>query len=288
MENKQLHYFVTIAELGSIAGASRILHIAQPALTRQIKNLEEELGVLLFERHARGVTLTQAGKQLYHDAIVILNFTERARFKVKQANKGEIGNLKISITPQYLWADEVQRHLQNFRQQYPDITLNICAMSSRQQLMALRNGELDIGIMFMRPTDNHDLEGKFLYKESMLLAVNAHSPFASTPPKNIRELLSESFVWTANIHDLDIYQMISQELCCYDFSPTVDHSGCDYNSMLSIVSTGKSYTFVPAIIKKLDIPNIVMHELPELNMSFDLEIVWHKNNVNPCLPLFIK
>ena len=288
MENRQLHYFVAIAELGSVAAASRTLHVAQPALTRQIQNLESLLDVELFHRHSRGMELTQAGKQFYHDAIRIIRSIERAKSQAVKANQGDIGYLKIGITPQHLWLTEVQQHLSEFRKQNPDIALNICTMHSRKQIMALRNGEIDAGIMFMRPQDDNEFGGRFLYRETMLLAINKDSRFAQHPPEHLHELADEPFVWSPESHAFDLYKMVIDELRRHDFTPTIDHEGCDYNSMLSLVSAGPGYTFVPAVTKYLKVYNVMMHELPELNVTLDLELVWRKENQNPCLPHFIK
>lgn len=288
MDNRQLHYFVTIAELGSIAAASRTLHVAQPALTRQVQSLEEDLGVELFHRHARGVTLTQAGNQLYQDSVKILNAMERARAQAVKADQGDIGYLKIAITPQHLWMTEVQQHLAAFRESHPDIALNICTMHSRKQLMALRNGEIDAGIMFLRPIEDNQFIGRFLYEESLLLAIHKDSKFEKTPPMNLQELMDEPFVWPGESEAYDFHKMVMNELRKHDFVPKITHEGCDYNSMLSLVSAGKGYTFVPAVTKYMNIYNVEMYAMPELSIKLDLEIVWRRDNDNPCLKHFIK
>ncbi len=288
MEKRQLYYFTTVAELGSVAAASRTLHIAQPAVTRQIHNLEETIGVPLFERHARGMSLTAAGRRFYQDAVAILNALSRAKTQAIKADQGDIGQLKIGITPQHIWLTEVQQHLSEFRKHHPDIALNICTMHSRKQIMAMRNGELDAGFMFLRPQDDTDFQGRFLYKESMLLAVNKSSRFADRPPHKIEELLTEPFIWSPENQAFDLYKVIIDELRRQDFIPKIDHEGCDYNSMLSLVSAGSGYTFVPAVAKYLKVYDVVMHELPDLSVTFDLELVWRKNNHNPCLAHFIK
>lgn len=288
MDNRQLHYFVTIAELGSIAAASRSLHIAQPALTRQVQGLEVDLGVELFHRHARGVTLTQAGKQLYQDAVRILNALEKARTQVVKADRGDIGFLKIAITPQHLWMTEVQQHLAAFRQKQPDIALNICTMHSRQQIMALRNGEIDAGIMFLRPQDDPQFLGRFLYEESLLLAIHKETKYADHPPQSVHDLWEEPFVWPPEGQAFDFHKLVMDKLHEHDFTPMITHEGCDYNAMLSLVSAGRGYTFVPAVTKYQAVYNVEMYSLPELDIKLDLEIVWRKDNDNPCLPHFTK
>ena len=74
----------------------------------------------------------------------------------------------------------------------------------------------------------------------------------------------------------------------HDFTPMITHEGCDYNAMLSLVSAGRGYTFVPAVTKYQAVYNVEMYSLPELDIKLDLEIVWRKDNDNPCLPHFTK
>lgn len=288
MEPRQLHYFITIAELGSFAAASRALHITQPALTRQMQNLEEDLGAQLFTRHSRGVQLTHSGALFYDDARAIIQKIENAKNHLMRANRGELGGLKIAVTPQHLWLCEVQQHLSNFRKYYPDIALNLSTMHSRHQLMALRRAELDVGFLFMRPKEDSELDGKVIYRERILLAVHENSPFAHQPPESLHALEEEAFIWSPKKGSHHLYNRVTEALTDHNFFPTVQHQANNYDAMLTLVAAGCGYTFVPEIARSRNFQNIYFHELPELKITLDLELVWRKDNHNPCLPQMIR
>lgn len=289
INTRQLTHFVTVAELGSIAAASRALHLSQPAITRQLHNLEEYLGVELFERHARGMELTSAGTQFYLDTLKILEQMEQAKSHATRLQRGSEGSLNIGVSPQHLWLNEVQQYLTAFRKANPDISVNLCTMLSGAQLIALREGRIDAGILCMRPEEDRLLRGKLIYKERMLLAVNSQSPFAQAPPKKLRDLLEEEFIWMPEKGAYGFNTLVIRAFEEANFAPQVAHEGCDYNAMLSLVSAGMGYTFVPAVTKYFNRYNVTFHEIPELpKMSVNLELVWRADNHNPCLPNFVE
>lgn len=288
MEPRQLRYFTTIAELGSFAAASRSLYITQPALTRQIQNLEESLSVALFERHSRGVQLTPAGRQFYNDAQHILKQMEQAKVAAIKADRGERGSLKVGVTPQHLWLNEVQQYLASFHKRNPEINLHISTLNSAQQLMALREGRLDIGFLFSCPEEDPDLINRFLYKERMLLATPNGSLLAIDPPETLTDLLTSDFIWAEESPSYHLYKLVEDELKRLNFVPEVIHHANNYNAMLSLVSAGFGYTFAPAVAKYLNTYNVTFHSIPELSITFDLELVWNRHNKNPTLAKMIQ
>lgn len=289
INTRQLKHFLTVAELGSIAAASRALHLSQPAVTRQIHNLEAFLEVELFERHARGVELTPAGTQFYLDTLKILEQMEQAKSHATRLQRGSEGTLNIGISPQHLWLNEVQQYLTAFRKVNAEISVNLCTLSSGAQLIALREGRIDAGILCLRPEEDRSLKSKLIYQERMLLAVNSQSRFAHTPPKRLQELLTEEFIWMPEKGVYGFNTLVTRELEKLQFRPRVSHEGCDYNALLSLVSAGMGYTFVPAVTKYFNRYNVTFHEIPELpELNVNLELVWRADNPNPCLPNFVE
>src|SRR6202049_1518635 len=101
MELRHLRYFVAVAQHGGISQAARALRIAQPALTKQIQDLEEDLGIVLVERRARGIDLTVGGRQFLTDAIRILDEATAAKERAVRASNGQLGSLSIAVTVQH-------------------------------------------------------------------------------------------------------------------------------------------------------------------------------------------
>ncbi|MBT4741200.1 MAG: LysR family transcriptional regulator [Rhodospirillaceae bacterium] len=124
MEFKQLRHFVAVVESGTLSGASLVLHITQPALTRSIKNLEAQLQAELFERGSRGVTPTEAGTRLYHQAKMILNETARTASDVTATAKGERGSLNVGVAAMFA-GNPMADVLIRLRETVPDLAINV-------------------------------------------------------------------------------------------------------------------------------------------------------------------
>ena len=125
MDLRQLRYFVAVAEHGSISVAAQAVHIAQPALTRQMQALEDELGTALFERTTRGVKLTDAGKQLLTDASRLLDDTAAAKERAQRAGRGEIGHLSIALPVVQTLAPMTAEVLRNYRREVPGVSISL-------------------------------------------------------------------------------------------------------------------------------------------------------------------
>lgn len=125
MDFRHLRYFLAVVDSGSVAAAARQLHIVQPALSPQIRDLEEELGAALFSRNARGVELTAAGAQFVLDAWRLLIDIESARQRALRVAQGSAGTLRIGVSATYGWHPTILSHINNFRQSHPDISLYV-------------------------------------------------------------------------------------------------------------------------------------------------------------------
>ncbi len=148
MELRHLRYFVAIADHGGVRSAAERLNVAQPAVSRQIKDLEVELGFDLLRRQGRGVVLTDAGKVFAEEARVILGRTADAVEKAQRVAKGLGGRLKIGLLENASWAGHLPRALNRFARAYPDIQLEVTPLPSVAQIEALHDGLLDAGFVY--------------------------------------------------------------------------------------------------------------------------------------------
>lgn len=175
MELRHLRYFVAVVEAQSITKAAEKLCIAQPPLTRQIQNLEEELGILLFERGSRPVRTTEAGQFFYQHAVQILTHTAQATSMAKRistVNKvvriGYVGSLLYALLPQIIYL---------FRQNNPDIEVDLIECSTKDQIEALKQGNIDVGFGRLRISDPA-IKRIVLRDEKLKLAVHKNHHFA--------------------------------------------------------------------------------------------------------------
>jgi LysR family nitrogen assimilation transcriptional regulator len=176
MELRQLRYFVAIVDHGSLSRAARVLHIAQPALTQQIRQLEEELGAQLLHRSAQGVLSTDAGKTFYEHAQAILKQVDDARSAVAQSADKPAGTVALGI-PQSVSAALALPLLTAVREHYPEISLQLTEELSGNLIEQLKSGRINLAVLF----DDGQL-GAFattpLVEEDMMFITRAGSRFA--------------------------------------------------------------------------------------------------------------
>src|SRR5579863_2322305 len=148
MELRHLRCFVAVAEDLNFRRAAQRLHVAQPALSRTIKHLEEEAGVTLLERNRRSVELTSAGRSLLNDARRLLQEAHTAVTRARQCVSGTRATLRVGISEAFDETPLMQRALPAFRRRFPDVKLELHELFSVLQIEALRKHDLDAGIMF--------------------------------------------------------------------------------------------------------------------------------------------
>src|SRR5579859_2913771 len=150
MELRHLRYFVAVAENLNFTKAAAKLHLAQPSLTRQIHNLEEEIGVRLLNRSKSHVALTEEGRSFLTDARRILALATESVLAVQRLSRGETGELNIAYLPNFDF-ELLPETLRAFRQTFPHIALNLFDMSPAEQFRALEAQKIDLGFVGLPP-----------------------------------------------------------------------------------------------------------------------------------------
>src|SRR5215470_17467098 len=148
MELRHLRYFLAVGEEEHYGRAAQRLHVAQPALSRQIQDLEDEVGFKLFERMPRGVKLSAGGKLFLEDARRILQEVNEAAARAARVARGQSGTLRVGFTENASWRGVVPESLRRFRERQPDAELQLTPATSLEQIEALRSGRLDAGFVF--------------------------------------------------------------------------------------------------------------------------------------------
>lgn len=181
MDLKQLKYFVHVAEMGSISRAAAALYVAQPAISRQIRNLEEELAVALFYRNGRGVSMTEAGEILFARARVILEDMQRAEWEIREMSGVAMGQVVLGAPPtvsQVLVIPLIRR----LREAHPKVSLQVVEAFSGYVNEWLANGRLNVAVLYNAPR-TRSLATEELLQESLFLVTSAKS---AAPPQTIR------------------------------------------------------------------------------------------------------
>lgn len=284
MEFRQLSYFIAVVETGSISAASRRVHVAQPALTRQIRLLEEDLGTRLLERHARGISLTVAGQALFEEAVQLLDTRTRIRTRLSALGQGRIGKVSLGVTVTHLWVPEVAGLLGRYRDRYPRVAFEVFPLLSGPQLERLREGSLDAGILYLDGAEQPGLSTRLLQRDHLMLAVPEASHWAAEPPSRLAELADADFVWGFRSASPVYFDRVMAHFARLGFAPRVVQYGADNITILSMVAAGLGIAIVPAASACHPMPGIRFLELEELTgCDMPLWMAWRQNNDSPAL-----
>jgi len=287
MDLKQLRYFISVVEEHSLSEAARQIHIAQPALTRQIKALETDLGAELLIRESRGIKLTPVGKIFYEDAQKILEQVERSRQKINLINNGHSGELIIGITVMHLWIEGISNFLTIFRQTFPEVMLKINTVLSGPQVNSLKRGNLDLGVMYFTPPDSI-LDSLKVHDDKLVLVTRVCSRIAKSKPKKLSDIGQSRFVWFDRKDSISYHDNLIGHFSKNKFFPNIVERCSDNGAMLSLVASGVGCTIVPKATT-LNLPSsLTVIELDDLDLLLEMRLVWRKDLTNPAIQNFIK
>src|SRR5919106_3584057 len=189
IELRLLRYFAVVAEELHVGHAAARLFISQPALSQQIRALEEQVGLALFVRHPRGMELTEAGEALLEEARALLGSSERFEASVDELRRGRTASMQVDLPPG-LPQTLLPELLASFRQKEPDARVEVRELTTPEQLAALRDGSLDLGLV-REPVDDQGLARRTLLVEPLGVSLPAAHPLADRERLTLRELEEE-------------------------------------------------------------------------------------------------
>ena len=260
MELRHLRYFVTVAELGSVTRAAEKLFIAQPPLSAQLKQLEEEVGVPLLVRLPRGVRLTAAGTSFLVDARAILARTQQAAVRARERESGQHATLRLGLVPSTIHS-VLPGFLRRVHEAGLAVRIESREMITSQQLLALRNDEIDLG--FARPgTGGMPLETVATIDDPYCLALPVGNPLASSrAPVALKRAAHEQFVSFARYQVADYFDRTAALCQEAGFSPDIRHEAGQFVNVLALVACGLGVAIVPASFSTLPVGDVVFRPL---------------------------
>lgn len=247
LELRHLRYFVAVAEELNFTRAAERLHIAQPPLSTQIRQLEEELGAQLFEREKRRVYLTAAGRDLLERARSILTAAESAKDAVRRTASGETGELRLGYVPSAMFTEALPGAILRFQQRYPRIQLHLLEMPSIDQLYAVHNRELEVGIL--RRPDIAIPVGVHLeewYQAPLVAALPKGHRLAARESLRIADLKDQPLILFPRQSGIGLYWRVVDLCIKAKFRPRVVRETRDYAVMIGLVSAGVGIALVPS------------------------------------------
>lgn len=289
IDGRRLHYFVTIADLGSLGRAAQVLHIAQPALSRQLRLLEEEVGTPLMERRARGMTLTTAGQSYYRSARALISDGLAASARAVQAAQGDVGHLNLGFSEIYAWHEDVLRALQSYRRDSPGVTFTIEALLSGAVTQRVLDGQLDMALAYTGPLGpDSPLATAHWMEDNYLLALHQDSALARRPPRQLADLNEEDFILFRRDQSSRLHDLMIHHFCQHGFSPRIVQEGTTHFTVLGLVAAGLGCSVIPASARSRLPPGVKLLALSDLDIRMPINLVWRKDNPSPMIPRFVE
>lgn len=284
---RQIRYFVAIAETENFRKASQQLNIAQPALSRQMTALAQDLGVELFEKLPRGVRLTYAGLVFLRHCRQILADVDAAVEEARGAWRGLSGQLKLGFIEVAALSEIMPQSLSSFRAAVPEVELDLQAMASLAQVEEIRNRRLDGGFIYNPPTWDGDVASRLLERHPVCLAVPDNSPLAARASVRLDDLHGETFVWFHRAASPKYFDQLAEVMQARQFQPRVIHHSDSEAVMLALVRMGQGIAFVNARQARRRPDGVTLVPVDDLPVWLDLHFVWRKDAVSPALRRFI-
>lgn len=245
MELRHLRYFVAVAELGNVSRAARKLFIAQPPLSAQLKQLEDEVGAQLFTRLPRGVRLTAAGESLLEDARAILARAEQAPVRARERQHSRQAVVRLGLVPSAMHS-VLPGLLRRIAAAQWDVRVEAREMITSQQLRALRGGELELGLA--RPGDGEPVPEELLgIDDPYCLAMPPDNPLAAGDgPLPLQGAAHQPFVGFARHQDADYFDRTVALCVEAGFTPAIRHEAGQFVNVLALVACGLGVAIVPS------------------------------------------
>jgi DNA-binding transcriptional LysR family regulator len=241
MEIRLLRSFQVLAEQGHFGRASRALNLSQPALSKQIRQLEDEMGALLFVRGRRGAQLTRTGRLFADDVAPLLRHAERVLDRARRAARGDVGELRLGfgIATRLI----VPRLVSTYRRSHPQVHVTLEDMSTPAQLDALERGALDVG--FVRLPIDRSLAHIPVVEDRLVLAVPAarRDELARISPRQLRD---EPFIELAQSRSPSFHAHVLRVCARYGFRPRVVQSASEGFTVVALVAAGMGIAIVPS------------------------------------------
>ncbi len=288
MELRHLRYFVAIADHGGLRHAADRLNVAQPAVSRQIKDLEAELGFDLLRREGRGVVLTDAGKVFAGEARDVLARTAAAVEKAQRVARGRAGTLKIGLLENASWSGPLPRALNRFARAYPDIQLDVVPLGSIAQIDAVRDGLLDAGFVYRQ--DNL-VDGKLavhpLATDDVVLAASTDMAFDRDGPLNPADIDGLPMVSFPREAAPAYFDRQNAAMAALGLEPRIVQRANNETTILSLVSAGVGCALVNSANMQRPPRGVQFRKVKGLSVPLEFVFI-HRTNPGSLAALLIE
>jgi len=280
MELRQLRYFLAVAQELHFTRAAGKLHVAQPALSQQIRQLEDEIGAKLLERSNRRVVLTPAGEVFRTRAAIALEQISRARAEAGQVGRGEAGTVSIGFVSSAVWG-VLPALLRRLRQTLPLAGIELRELEPSEQLRDIRLQQLDIGMLHASLNDP-ELSSVVIAQDRLIVALPEVHEAASKDRVDLRTLSEETFILPKRHASAGFHELVVAACGAAGFSPARTQSTRLLQTAVALVAGGIGVALVPESFREnLQIRGVVYRPLVEKTLVAELIAVWRTDNRDP-------
>lgn len=286
MELRHLRYFIAAAEEENVSRAALKLHVSQPGISRQIKDLEDEIGFQLFERSAKSLKLTEAGKVFLAEAKSILQRADNAVKNARAVAENAGGELHVGYAPS-LTVKILPQALRAFQTQFPKVRVSLHDLSTEEMLSKLREGKLHLALT-VQPQKKllRDLNFKLLANYSMCIAVAPKHPFAKLKSVTLAQLAGEPLIGYRRADYPDYHEHLE---ALADGHPGLhvaeEHDGI--TSIIAAVESGRGFALVPDLFECMVGPRLKIIPLNPKGENISVGAIWKKGEASPLVEKFV-
>lgn len=283
---RQLQYLMVAAQVGSFRRAAELYDVDQPTVSRALKQLEDHLGVSLFERTRSGVRLTPAGEQFLAEVSPALEQLESARRSARAARRAEAGLVRIGILTS-LAGGFLRQLVQAYAEQHPRVKLDLRDGGRKEHLATVRAQRLDAAIV----TGSDPVPGcetRELWRERVHVALSANHPLAARPKLDWPDLKAEHFIVSRGEPGPEVHDYIVRRSADYSSYPDVEEKAALQDTLMNLVSLEQGITLVSAAWTAVKVPGLVLRPLTARADIVPFSAVWSPTNDNPAFLSFLQ
>jgi DNA-binding transcriptional LysR family regulator len=287
MELRHLRYFQAVAECENFRRAAASLRVAQPALSRQIRALEQMLGVELFERQPRGTRLSQPGLAFLEDVRRILADVAASSDRVRRLAQGQIGTIRIGLNEIAARRPYLPGFFQTTRAKFPEVDIKLVLLVSQPQLEAIRAGQIDAGFLFHRPPEDGELEAVSIDDDDHAVAMPRTHRLATRPKIYLADLRDEDFIMPPQQTNRVLYGRLMEACVAGGLVPRQAHEANNEFVIVNLVAAGVGLAFLNRSFSELPSRDVILRDVEDLSVPARLELVWRRDNRSLTLGHFI-
>ena len=285
MELRHLRYFVAVAEELNVSRAARRLHMAQPPLSLQIRQLESGLNVELFHRVRRRLLLSPAGQTMLIEARRLLANADQLTERVRAAACGQSSKLSIGFVGTAMY-DVLPAAVNHFRKRFPAVELGMLEISSAKQVQALHRERIDLGLL-RPPVEDDAIEAEEIVRETLMVALPKGHPLGDKVGLTLQDLANESFLFCRQEVEPSLYNCYMRLTREAGFKPRIVQEMDHLQTQLGLVAIGMGICLVPSAVAYQHRRGVICRKIHGPEIKLPKSAVWLRGRCSPQVQGFV-